>query len=49
MEQQNYEVYPGDCEQGGATIRSRGVNFCVFTRFAESSSWIDYVAFRHVR
>jgi isoamylase len=31
----NYEVSPGDWEKGGASIRPRGVNFCVFTRFAE--------------
>jgi isoamylase len=35
MAKQIYEISPGDWEQGGATIRSRGVNFCVFTRFAE--------------
>jgi isoamylase len=35
MVKRSYEVSTGDWEQGGATIRSKGVNFCVFTRFAE--------------
>ena len=35
MVKRGYEVSPGDWDQGGATIRSKGVNFCVFTRFAE--------------
>jgi glycogen operon protein len=35
MVEQRYEVSPGDWDQGGATIRSKGVNFCVFTRYAE--------------
>lgn len=32
---QSYEVSPGGLEHGGAVIRPEGVNFCVFTRFAE--------------
>jgi glycogen operon protein len=35
MAKRQYEVSPGDWDQGGATIRPEGVNFCVFTRFAE--------------
>jgi glycogen operon protein len=29
-----FEIQPGDREQGGATIRPDGVNFCIFSRFA---------------
>ena len=30
-----FSVQPGTWEQGGITILPEGVNFCVFTRFAE--------------
>jgi isoamylase len=44
MAKKNYEVSPGDWDKGGATIRSKGVNFCVFTRFAEQ---VELLLFEH--
>jgi len=35
MARRRYEVLPGSRDQGGITIGADGVNFCVFTRFAD--------------
>ena len=35
MAKPHYELSSGDWNQGGATPQPEGVNFCVFTRFAE--------------
>jgi len=35
MVEQAYAIAPGDWEQGGASVRHDGINFCVFSRFAE--------------
>jgi glycogen operon protein len=40
----NFEVSAGDWDQGGATGRPGGVNFCVFTRTAEQ---VELLLFEH--
>ena len=35
MSTSTYSIQPGSWEQGGATLTAEGVNFCVFSRYAE--------------
>ncbi|MEA3276300.1 MAG: glycogen debranching protein GlgX [Pseudomonadota bacterium] len=44
MSPRTYSVQPGNWEQGGAARLPEGVNFCVFTRFAEQ---VELLLFEH--
>ena len=44
MMRKSYGVRPGDWDQGGATVTEDGVNFCVFSRYAER---VELLLFEH--